>query len=623
MSEMVLARKLSVVVVTVIGTHTALARAHVGHTAMSVGPGDTIVLSGLISRDGDTLTQRALTEAARLALGESPVLTIAPPAHAHGKVRVAGSVGDSGSAFVLDLQAVDWTSGDTLAREHAVASRPETLVDALGQAVAALRVALGEPSDTVRRYATPLSRATTASLPALESWALGVVALRERGAVASVPFFARAVELDSSFVRATFDLGLAYRNSGQESLARAAWKRAFAERARADVYTAYNIAGSYYSFVTADSGKAVEAYRAWIQSYPRDYRAVSNLGSFYGDISLFPQAIAQFIAARQMNPNNVIIDEDLIELYTATGAFADARAAYAEVRRRHLDDDAPHVNMYAVAFLTHDTALMTREVAWFADRPELRHEILSEEADVAGYRGDLARARTLSTEAVQSASHAGNAEEAAAWTLNAAWREDQFGYARNAHDLALRALELAPGSREGAAMAAILLARTGDTSRAGVVLHDLDRRYADHAVERSYWLPCIRAQIALVANNPRTALQELRAAARYDAMIPQVAYYSLMPSVVLRAEAYAALGQFAQAAHEWASIIHAPGIAQLSATAPVALLQLARMHAQQTGSSAARTRAEYRAFLSLWGQAESDIPILVQARAEYSKLGRG
>ncbi len=182
---------------------------------------------------------------------------------------------------------------------------------------------------------------------------------------------------------------------------------------------------------------------------------------------------------------------------------------------------------------------------------------------------------------------------------------------------------IAPESREEGALAAIFLARTGDTVRANAIAKDLEQRYPVHAVVQSYWLPSIRAQISLASKRPRLALQQLEKARPYDTLFPQVAFYSPMLSVVLRAEAYLALGQPAAAAKEWNRISQYPGIVQLSATAPIAKLQLARasaLQARTNNSARTEARAAYQDFLSLWKEADPDIPLLKEAQAEFAKL---
>src|SRR5262249_28032453 len=154
---------------------------------------------------------------------------------------------------------------------------------------------------------------------------------REKGDLAAIPFLESAVKLDPNFASAVAGLGLSYRNSGQEARARECIPKAFALRERASARDKFNIAGLYYSFVTVDHDKAVETYRGLMKAYPRDERPVSNLGSFYGDVCKYEQAIAQFREARRMNPRNAIVHEDLIEILTATGQFAKAREAYQEM----------------------------------------------------------------------------------------------------------------------------------------------------------------------------------------------------------------------------------------------------------------------------------------------------
>jgi tetratricopeptide (TPR) repeat protein len=511
-----------------------------------------------------------------------------------------------------------------LADEQSTAQRKETILDALGDVVSKVRMRLGEPSESLRKFHTPLARATSGSFDALRAWSAGIKAQQEAGYAAAIPLYERAIKLDPHFARALYSVGLYYRDAQQEGRARDLLSKAFAQRERASARERFRIDGLYYSFVTVEYTKAVETHQQWMQAYPRDEKAVSSLASFYGDVCEYEKSIALFRRARQMAPNNFIIHEDLVELLAASGQFDNAREAYQEMRRRGLDDDAPHVYMYSVDFLQHDTKEMAQEAAWFEGKPLFQHEVLSEHADAEAYMGHLVRARELTKEAVQSALAADNREQAAAWQLNSAWREEVFGNRREAGEQAIRALSIAPESREGSAIAAIILARTGDTARAGALAKDLESRYPQHAVVQSYWLPSIRAQIDFTEGRLAPALRELETAKRYDPLLPQVAYYSHMPSVVLRAEVYLALHQPEEAVKQWETILQWPGIVQLSATAPIAKLKLARALALQagTGESAARARARttYQEFLSLWKDADADIPVLREAQVEFAKL---
>ena len=547
--------------------------------------------------------QRAVREALRVALDESPYLNLVPDTATERALKEAGGDAEpgkraricravrakvsvnaalagppQGGIFHGELDAVDCASGVRIAQERFTA-REAGLIDALGDAAAQLRLDLGEPRASLQKTLTPLSRATSGSFEALEAWSRALSAWRSEGAAAALPLLDKAVGTDPAFTAAAYDLGLAYRNSGQEERARELFTRAFAQRERASTRRRLTIAAQYHAFVTVDEKRAVEAFNAWIGNYPRDYKAVSNLGSFYGDVCRYPEAIAQFERARQMNPNDVVPHEDLMEMLTAVGEFQKARAVYQDIVRLRLDDDSPHLYLFVIAALENNGPERADQVAWFADKKELQHEILSEQADAAAHGGDLEHARELSEQAVASARNAGNLEEAAAWLLNSAWREALSGNPELAHDQALQAVSIAPASREGEATAAIILARTGDSPRAESLSADLGRRYPDHSVMQSYWLPTIRAQIALKQGDSSTALKELTRAAPLDLLYPQVFFYSHMPSVLLRAEAFRLLGQPASAAEQWQIILRNPGITQLSASAAYARLQLATVPA--------------------------------------------
>ena len=546
---------------------------------------------------------RALREALRVALDESPYLNLVPDgaseralqetagdarpgklgricqaAQAKAYVSAALAAAPPAGTFQGELEAIDCASGARIAQERFTAGQAG-LIDALGEAAARLRLDLGEPRESLQKAVTPLSQASSGSFEALEAWSRALSVWRREGPAAALPLLNTAVITDPAFTTASYDLGLAYRNSGQEERARELFTRAFAQREHASTRRRLTIAAQYHAFVTVDEKRAVEAFSAWIGNYPRDYKAVSNLGSFYGDICRYPQAIAQFERARQMNPSDVVSHEDLMEMLTAVGEFHKARAVYRDIVRLKLDDDSPHLYLFVIAALENNGAEMAAQAAWFADKKELQHEMLSEQADAAAFAGNLERARELSEQAVASARNAGNLEEAAAWLLNSAWREDLAGSPQRAHDQAVQALSIAPASREGEATAAIILARTGDRRRAESLVADLGKRYPDHSVMQSYWLPTIRAQIALEMRDSSTALHELERAAPLDLLYPQVFFYSHMPSVVLRAEAFGLSGQPERAAEQWQTILRNPGITQLSATATYARLRLATAHA--------------------------------------------
>jgi eukaryotic-like serine/threonine-protein kinase len=566
----------------------------VASSSIALRDSDTLVIGEFADRSGAAL-QRALREALRVALDESPYLNLVPDAAIesartassaedssrlcrilHARVYVTGTLErarPSGS-FQGQLEAIDCTDNAGLAHEEFTAEKAG-LVDALGSAAEQLRLDLGEPLPSLQRFRTNLSQATSASFEALEDWSSGLGVWRKEGAAAALPLLRKASGRDPAFAAATYDLGLAYRNSGQEERARESFTHAFALRGHASTRRALNIAAQYHAFVTVDEKRAVESFKAWSTSYPRDYKAVSNLGSFYGDICRYQEAITQFELARRMNPADVIPHEDLMEMLTAIGDFQKARVVYQDIRRLNLDDDSPHLYLYVIAALENDTAEMAAQQAWFEDKKELQHEILSEQADAAAYAGHLQQARELSERAVASARDAGNLEQAASWLLNSAWREELLGRERLAHEQAVRALTIAPASREGEATAALILARTGDIPRAESLVADIEKHYPDHSVMQSYWLPTIRAQLALKKHAAAIALKELTTAAPLDLIYPQVFYYSHMPSVVLRAEAYELAGDPTRASEQWQWIVQNPGITQLSATAPYARRQLA------------------------------------------------
>jgi tetratricopeptide (TPR) repeat protein len=347
---------------------------------------DTILLADFTNKTGDEEFSGSLQQPLRTALEESPFLSVLPAARVAAiltemhysanapltlqttlevcrrmrcRASVAGSLSREGARFAIVLQVVDCKKGQFLTQVSTEAPGKDQILDALGDAVGKLRVQVGEPPESVREFRTPLSRATSASFGALKAWSTalqkqqGGADLAE-GSHAALPLLEAAVTLDPNFASALFTIGLIYRDALQEARARDYLIRAFMRSDRSSVRERFRNAGMYYSFVTVEYEKAVKTYTEWIKAYPRDERPISNLGSFYGDVCRYEEAIEQFRQARKMNPSNVIYHEDLMEILTAVGRFGEAREAYQEMLRMKLDDDAPHVFLYAIAALQHD-----------------------------------------------------------------------------------------------------------------------------------------------------------------------------------------------------------------------------------------------------------------------------
>jgi hypothetical protein len=330
------------------------------------------------------------------------------------------------------------------------------------------------------------------------------------------------------------------------------------------------------------------------------------------------QAIEQMREGLRLNPDTVIGAEDLLDFLVNVGRFDEARQFYQQTLARKLDDDTLHYVFYGLEFVEKNPKGMAEQAAWFESRPELQHEILGLEADTEAYYGHVAKARELTRRAVEAALRSDNKESAAGWQLLGAWREALFGNLEEAKREAVAGLALAPDSRDVQLLAALVLARAGDTARARTMAQEQAKRYPLSTLVESYWLPTIQAQIELNSKDGAGALAQLAKAANLEyAQTVGNANNSCLFPIYIQGEAYLAAGQDGAVA-EFQKIINHPGMVWNCATGALAHLQLGRAYA--LAGDKAKARAAYQDFLTLWKDADPDVPVLKEAKAEFAKL---
>jgi eukaryotic-like serine/threonine-protein kinase len=374
----------------------------------------------------------------------------------------------------------------------------------------------------------------------------------------------------------------------------------------------------YYMAATGELDKGVETFREWEENYPRDDTAFTNLSALYAFEGKTEQSVEQARQGLRLNPDNVIAAENLFAGLVTVGRFDEARQVYQQAIARKLDDDTLHSVLYGLEFIEKNPKGMAEQAAWFEGRPELVHEILALEADTEAYAGHVAKARELTRHAIDAAVRSDNKESAAVWELLSAWREAAFGNLEEAKQEATAGLALAPESRDAMQLAALVLARIGESLKARAVAQDLAKRYPLHTMVQSYWLPTIQAQLALNAKDAAGAITQLRNAANVEyGFTVSNGNNSCLYSVYVRGEAYLAARQEGAAA-ELQKIIDHPGVVWNCATGALAHLELGRAYA--VAGDKAKARAAYQDFLALWKDADADVPVLKEAKAEFAKL---
>jgi tetratricopeptide (TPR) repeat protein len=522
---------------------------------------------------------------------------------------------------------VNCQSGDTLAEEQMTAASKEKVLDALGGAASKLRTELGESLTSVQKFDVPLEQATTSSLEALKSYSLGQNAFHKKDTAAALPYDQRSIELDPNFAMGYRAVGLDYAGLGQEGRAGEYFTKAFQLREHASEREKLEISSAYYRHVTGELDKAAQVFQEEIESYPRAAVGYIGLGIVSAQQGQYEKAVEIVRQWLRLAPNDLSAYEHLGYYSLALQNFDETRQMIHEAQARHSDDHAIHADLYILAFLAGDSAAMAQQQQWFAGKANYENNGLALASSTEAYTGHLARAQELTMRAVDSAVRADNREDGAMWQATAAQRTAVYGDATVARQLAADALKLAPASQTVESEAGLAFAIAGDTSRAEFLAQDLGKRFPLDTQMQSLWLPAIRAQLALDRKNPTLALNTLQAATPIELgeirMLPNA---SCLYHLYVRGEAYLAAGEGVAAAAEFQKILDHSGIVWNCWTGALAHLGVARANALQSrtsqGVDAARVRAlaAYKDFLTLWKDADPDIPILKQAKAEYAKL---
>ncbi len=547
---------------------------------------------------------------------------------AGSKAYIAGTVGGLGNEYVLGLKAVNCQSGDALAEEQVTAASKEKVLDTLGDAAAKLRGELGESLATVQKFDVPLAEATTSSLEALKAYSLGNKARNEKGYAAALPYHQRAIELDPNFAMGYREVGSDYISLGELGRASEYFAKAFQLREHASEREKLTITANYYSNVTGELDKAAQTYQEIIESYPREWRGYNSLSIVYAEQGQYEKAAEMTRQGLRLASNQSLYG-NLANYTLALQRFDETRQIIHEAQARKMDDFTLHNALYALAFLGSDSAAMVEQEQWYAGKQDYENFGLALASDTEAYKGYLGKARELTKRAVDTAIRADSKENGAIWQANAAVKQAAYGNAAEARQSAAEALKLAPTSQGVESEAAFAFAMAGDTARAASLTQDLGKRFPLDSQMQSLWLPAIQAQLAVARKNPASAVTALQAASPIElGQINFVNNVSCLYHLYVRGEAYLAAGQGSAAGAEFQKILDHSGIVWNCWTGALAHLGVARANALQSRTSqgadadAARVRAlaAYKDFLALWKDADPDIPILKEAKAEYRKL---
>jgi serine/threonine protein kinase/tetratricopeptide (TPR) repeat protein len=600
---------------------------------------DTIVLSDFDNKTGDAVFDDTLKQGLSVQLEQSPFLALVSERRVSetlrlmgrspddrltanvtrevcqrtgSKAMLTGSIAALGSQYVIGLKAVNCNTGDVLAEAQEQAAGKESVLKSLDAAAVSLRSKLGEALNSVQKYDTPVQEATTPSLEALKAYSLGQKALYTQGNTAAIPFYKRAVELDPSFAMAYARMAVTYGNLGEDRRSAESAHKAFDLREKVSERERFFIVGNYYLTTTGELEKSAQTFELWQQTYPRDDAPYRELGDISSQLGAHEKALEEFREALRLEPNHGFNYVNLGGAYRILNRLDEADGVYKQMAERKLQTGDLLYGRYSMAFLNGDTVQMMALASAAMGKPGTEDLLLALQADTEGWYGRLKEARELTRRAMDSAQRNDTNERAASYQAGAALREVESGNRKQARVEAYAALELAWDSRTRA-MSALALARAGDSAAAEKLVTELDKAFPLDTLVQRYWLPTILAGVALQHKDPNRAIELLKATNTIE-----LSDAGTLCPVYLRGEAYLMLHDGNHAAAEFQKFIDHRGLVVNFPWGALARLGLARAYALQGDTT--KAHSAYQDFLTLWKDADPDVPLLKEAKAEYAKL---
>ena len=594
---------------------------------------DTIVLADFTNTTGDVIFDDTLREGLAAQLAQSPFLTQvsdervqqilrmmkqAPDTRltpqiareichrANGTAVLESSIGQIGNRYNLIVKAVSCSSGETFASTEVQASDKDHILDVLGRAASDIRRRLGESLATVQKFDLPLVQVTTSSLDALKAYSLGVAKYDSGDQASAIPLFQRSIELDPLFAMAHANLGRSYQVLGNYERTEEEIRKAFELRDRVSEREKFDLAAVFHQFVTYQTLDTIQNCELWEQTYPRDFTPHRILGFENAALARYERSTEEFRKAMELDPNQALPYAGLINDYSALDRFVEAHAVYQQAQARGLDGREVLHQRYKLAFVEGDMETMTRLGAALSAESGFESMELSEESHNAAYFGHLAAARELSSRSENDALRDHDPGTAARMAAEAAIREALFGNVGLARRKAFEAVKLG-------GQPAMAFALAGDVADAKREVDQLASRAPRGSLPDQITVPEIRGAIELGQGNAEQALDLFAPVTPYEA-----GWFDLYMAAYLRGEAYLLAHRGQDAAMEFQKIISHRGVISNSEIGALAHLDIGRAYAMQADFP--RARVAYQDFLALWKDADPDIPIFKEAKAEYAKL---
>lgn len=598
---------------------------------------DTILLADFVNTTGDQVFDSTLKQALAVQLRQSPFLDLFSEERVHDalkfmdrqpnervtreiareicerngiKAMLIGSISSIGSHYMISLEAFNAKTGDSIASEQIEAENKEQVLRALGQAASNLREKLGESLSSIQKYDAPIEQVTTGSLEALNYYSLGLELHSSARYADAIPFYERAVGIDSRFAIAYARLAACNNAIKRHEAARRASEKAYEYRERAGEREKLYVTWNYYGSVTGEWDKTTDVLEVWKGTYTRDWEPHNLLAFRYTFVGPFEKAVEEAGEAVRLNPKEPKAHANLANAFIGMGRYDEAQQVLQRALAQKLETESMHGHLFRIAFIRDDAAGMKQQLDWAAGKPP-GNLAQTWQAQTAEFSGQYAKANQFSQQAFDLAQRAGQKEAAAQILLQQVMRAAVFGDCAKVRELTNKELEMSRDLSD-LRQSAAALAACGDAAKVQSLLDELTRRFPPQdTLLNTVSIPLIRAQLELSRGNGAEAVRVLELARRYEV------YGDFWPQY-LRGQAYLKMGNGAQAATEFKAILDHRGWYPLSPLYPLAELGFAR--ASHLNGDDPRARKAYQDFFEFWKEADSSLPFLAEAHQEYDKL---
>jgi serine/threonine protein kinase/tetratricopeptide (TPR) repeat protein len=528
------------------------------------------------------------------------------------KALLNGSIDSVGGQYVVILEATNASSGDSLGRQQAQADRKEDVLNALHNAATKLRGQLGESLSMVQKYDMSLSQATTSSLDALKAFSLGDAKHNMGDELGALPNYQRAIEIDSNFAMAYSRLGAVYNNLGQTELSEQNRQKAFELRDRASEREKLYIMSHYYG----DSGqidKGITALELYRQTYPRDPTPFSNLASIYNELGQFDNALESAKRAVEIDPDMVFGYSNVAQAYAGLNRVEEARATMNTALQHKLAPAGFLLGLAGLDWAEGKDADMEKELQSASATPDGELGVLEFRFDLACARGQVRQAQEFARQTEEALDRL-HLQGRANMEAGLASFEALVGDHAEADNGANQALQLSRTlSVEGNVATTFAILR--QDQKALALADEIQRAHPNDTMAINVTIPVIRAIAALRTANPAKAdsakaVDFLNTAALYARAKAGVFY--------ARGLAYEQAGHYAEAQQDLQKALDMKSHNGPDVIFVIAQMELARVFQKQ--SDAAKARIAYQNVLADWKDADPDVPLLHEAKAEYAKL---